>query len=87
MTIERSRPHNTSCICAGCEALRHSKSARSVNLYGLVDGQPGPVESRWIGNRWRQLGGCSSEHQGGHVEYHITEAALFAAVRNGRINL
>jgi hypothetical protein len=83
MTVERPRPHNTACICAGCQALRHQKSARSVNLYGLAS--TGPVETKWIRERWKAIGG--KFYLTGGKEAYITEAQLFAAVRAGRIRL
>jgi hypothetical protein len=92
--IERPRPHNTACICANCQAVRNTPSARAVNLYGLTDGphRIGPVESQWIRDRWRALGGhflvarpCV-DSQRVH-DAVITEESLFAAVRAGRIRL
>lgn len=76
--------HNTGCICVGCEAVRHAPSARSVNLYGLASG-PGPVEAQWIRERWKALGGYFGDDMDRGA--HISVAALFAAVRSGRIRL
>lgn len=85
MNVERPRSHNSACICAGCEALRHAPSRRTVNLDGRVNASPGPVEAAYIRNRWESLGGS---FHGPNIETAtITEAALFAAVRAGRIKL
>jgi hypothetical protein len=89
MTVGRPRPHNTACICAMCMAVRKAPSARSVNLYGLTDGpQPkvGPIEAQWIRERMRALLGHSANVDGVR-SIIITEEALFAAVRSGRIKL
>lgn len=84
MNVERPRAHNTACICASCQAVRNAPSPRSVDLYGLKD-SAGPIESKWIRDRWKALGG---EFFGPNIETAmITEAQLFAAVRAGRIRL
>lgn len=83
MNTDRPRPHNSACICAGCQAVRRERSPRSVNLYGLTDASA--VQDADIRKRWHAIGGV---FHGPNVETAtITEARLFAAVRAGRIRL
>lgn len=70
-------------VMPGCEPPPRSKAFEALlgnacPICALV----GPVESKWIRERWRALGGFTDNGQ-----LNIPEEALFAAVRAGKVRL